>query len=96
MGVDYAHFALGRNEPLPKKLLPAEGERFDLVAANILGPLLIRFADEITPYAASQLILSGILTELYPDVRAAYEARGFVEQSTKTIGEWTTGLFLRG
>ena len=96
VGVDYAHFALGRNEPLPKKLLPAEGERFDLVAANILGPLLIRFADEIAPYAASQLILSGILTELYPDVRAAYVARGFVEQSTKTIGEWTTGLFLRG
>jgi len=95
VNVDYAHFALGRNEMLPKALLPKKGTKFDLVAANILGPLLIRFADEIVPYAASRLILSGILTELYPEVRSAYEARGFVEQSTKTIGEWTTGLFLR-
>ena len=35
------------------------------------------------------------LTELYPEVRAAFEARGFKEQSHKTIGEWTTGLLRR-
>lgn len=93
--VDYAHFALGRNEPLPESLRPKEGETFDLVAANILGPLLIRFADEIVPYASNRLILSGILTELYPEVRAAYEQRGFREVSSKTIGEWQTGLFVR-
>ena len=95
--VDYAHFALGRKDPLPAALCPVDGNRqFGLVAANILGPLLIRFADEIVPYAKSHLILSGILTELYPEVRAAYESRGFVELSSKTIGEWTTGLFSRG
>ena len=93
--VDYAHFALGRNEPLPESLRLKEGETFDLVAANILGPLLIRFADEIVPYASDRLILSGILTELYPEVRAAYEQRGFREVSSKTVGEWQTGLFVR-
>ncbi len=95
VNVDYAHFALGRNATLPESMRLAEGGPFDLVAANILGPLLIRFADEIVSYAASRLILSGILTEFYPDVRTAYERRGFNEESTKTVGEWTTGLFTR-
>ena len=69
--------------------------KYDLVAANILGPLLIRFADEIVPYVGKNLIISGILTELYPEVLAAYESRGFKEVSRKTIGEWTTGLLTK-
>jgi len=64
----------------------------DLVAANILGPLLIRFADEIVPTVGRNLIISGILTELYPEVLAAFVSRGLVEVSRRTIGEWTTGL----
>ena len=67
----------------------------DLVVANILGPLLIRFADEIAPCATRHLVISGILTTLYPDVLAAYVARGFEEVSRKTLGEWTTGLLRR-
>ncbi len=67
----------------------------DLVVANILGPLLIRFADEIAPCAKRHLVISGILTTLYPDVLAAYAARGFEEVSRKTLGEWTTGLLRR-
>ena len=67
----------------------------DLVVANILGPLLIRFADEIAPCVKSKLVISGILTSLYPEVLAVYEAKGFVEVSHKTIGEWTTGLLTR-
>jgi ribosomal protein L11 methyltransferase len=67
----------------------------DLVAANILGPLLIRFADEIVPCVKRHLIISGILEELYPEVLAAYTARGLVELSRTTIGEWTTGLLVR-
>ena len=69
--------------------------RYDLVAANILGPLLIRFADEIVPSVGKDLIISGILTELYPEVLAAYEARGLREVSRRTIGEWTTGLLTK-
>ncbi len=67
----------------------------DLVAANILGPLLIRFADEICAAVSKRIIISGILTELYPEVLAAFNARGLKEVSRKTIGEWTTGLLER-
>ena len=87
--VDFFRHALGRAAP-DSPLAPA-----DLVAANILGPLLIRFADEIVPCVGRWLIVSGILTELYPEVLAAYRARGLDELSRKTLGEWTTGLFAR-
>ena len=64
----------------------------DLVVANILGPLLIAFADEIAGYVKKDLVVSGILTELYSEVLATFAARGFREVSRKTLGEWTTGL----
>ena len=67
----------------------------DFVVANILGPLLIAFADEIAGYAKKTLIVSGILNELYPKVRGAFAALGFSEVSRKTIGEWTTGCLCR-
>ena len=67
----------------------------DFVVANILGPLLIAFADEIASYAKKTLIVSGILAELYPEVLAAFQLRGFREVSRKTIGEWTTGHLSR-
>ena len=67
----------------------------DFVVANILGPLLIAFADEIASYAKKTLIVSGILSELYPEVLAAFQSRGFREVSRKTIGEWTTGHLSR-
>ena len=67
----------------------------DIVVANILGPLLVRFAEEIAPCAAGDLVVSGILSELYPEVLAAYAARGFAEVSRKTLGEWTTGRLRR-
>ncbi|MBO6121718.1 MAG: 50S ribosomal protein L11 methyltransferase [Kiritimatiellae bacterium] len=67
----------------------------DIVVANILGPLLIAFAEEIASYAKKTLIVSGILNELYPEVRGAFAALGFSEVSRKTIGEWTTGCLCR-
>lgn len=88
--IEIVKFALGR------KQIAAPDRVYDLVAANILGPLLIRFADEIVAYVGNRLIISGILSELYPEVLSAYEARGFVELSRKTIGEWTTGLLKKG
>lgn len=72
------------------------GDRaFDVVVANVLGPILIQFAPQIAPLVAAdgRLVLSGILDELYPDVAAAYAALGFAECSSKLIGEWRTGLF---
>jgi len=71
--------------------------RFDVVAANVLGPILVRFAAEIVRTVkrgpSSRLILSGILDEVYPEVKAAYEAQGCRELATRLIGEWRTGLF---
>ena len=67
----------------------------DLVVANILGPLLIAFADEILSYVKETLVISGILAELYPEVLGAFTDRGLREVSRKTIGEWSTGLLRR-
>jgi ribosomal protein L11 methyltransferase len=86
--VEYVKYALGG-------VVKREWEGADLVVANILGPLLIRFADEIVPAAKSKLVISGILTEIYPEVLDAYVKRGFTEISRKTLGEWTTGLLRR-
>ena len=86
--VDYCKYALGGK--VRKAWTPA-----DVVAANILGPLLIRFVDEITPTVRKNLIISGILTELYEEVLAVYLKAGFTEISRKTYGEWTTGLLER-
>ena len=102
-GVDI-HFV--RGDLCNKSTLPdvkKTGDRqFDVVAANVLGPILTRFAKEIAPLVApgGRLILSGILdTEtdpVYREVKAAYEALGFRELSSKLIGEWRTGLFTNG
>ena len=83
---------------LQEKSKDASDETFqpaDLVVANILGPLLIAFADEIVGYVKKTLVVSGILNELYADVLSAFAARGFREVSRKTLGEWTTGLLIR-
>ena len=79
-----------RNDPAARPF-----EAADLVVANILGPLLIAFADEIVGYVKKNLVISGILTELYPEVLAAFTSRGFREVSRKTLGEWSTGLLTR-
>ena len=89
-GVTVEYFKYGLGAKVKKDLGAA-----DLVAANILGPLLIRFVDEIVPCVKSHLIISGILTTLYPEVLSAYEKRGLKEVSHKTIGEWTTGLLVK-
>ena len=74
-----------------------EIEPADFVAANVLGPVLIRFADRIARLVVpgGHIVLSGILCDLDPEVRSRYEAIGFSEVSSKTIGEWRTGLLRR-
>ena len=87
----YPDLALqGRHVDAAERFEPA-----DVVVANILGPLLIAFADEIAGYAKRDLVVSGILAEIYPDVRSAFEQCGFQEVSQKQLGEWVTGLLTR-
>ena len=61
--VDLKKFALGRGETFSATTPQPDG-KYDVVAANILGPLLIRFADEIVRYVGKRLIISGILLEI--------------------------------
>ena len=69
----------------------------DFVAANVLGPVLIRFAGRIASFVndGGKIVLSGILDELYPEVRDAYAKFGIAEVSSKLVGEWRTGLFAK-
>jgi len=68
---------------------------FDIVAANILAPVLIEHAAVIGTAVADggHLLLAGILTSQFPDVRAAYLAIGFNECEIVVEGEWTCGRF---
>lgn len=71
----------------------------EVVVANILAPILLaaapRIARAVAPDPGAALVLSGILGEQYPRVRAAYEAFGFREEASLAIGEWTSGLLRR-
>jgi len=71
----------------------------DVVVANILAPVLIRFAPQVAASVASgpqtRLVVSGILDEQYAAVRAAYEAQGFAEVENLLIENWRSGLFGR-
>ncbi len=94
----YPDLALNQTRPCESRsdaAIPTFNRQYDVVVANILGPLLIAFADEIASYVKESLIVSGILEELYPEVLAAFTARGFTEVSRQTLGEWTTGLLRR-
>ena len=72
---------------------------YDLVLANLLAGILIRWADRITAVvsqaAGSGLVLSGILEKQYEAVRSAYVARGFKEQESLVLEGWQTGCFCR-
>ncbi len=71
----------------------------DVVVANILAPVLIRFAREIagsvTAGPQARLVVSGILDEQYAAVRAAFEAQGFAEAESLLLDIWRSGLFRR-
>ena len=77
--------------------VPGTAAPADVVAANVLAPVLVRFAREVGALVnpGGRLILSGILDEQYDEVRAAYAALGFTELSNRLIGEWRTGLFTK-
>ena len=77
--------------------VPGTAVPADVVAANVLAPVLVRFAREVGALVnpGGRLILSGILDEQYDEVRAAYVALGFTELSNRLIGEWRTGLFTK-
>lgn len=70
---------------------------FTVVAANILAVVLDAQAETVARLVApgGHLILSGILTGQYPAIKGRYATLGFRELRTRTIDEWTSGLYRR-
>ena len=68
-----------------------------VVVANVLAPVLVKFAASIARCVrrvpGNALILSGILETQYDEVRDTYVALGFREVKNILVGEWKTGLF---
>ena len=79
----------------PPVRAPAPFPPADLVVANILGPLLVAFADEIASMCRSRLVVSGMLDSQRDEVLAAFAPLGFAEASRRTAGEWSTSLLVR-
>jgi ribosomal protein L11 methyltransferase len=76
---------------------PAVGSR--IVIANILAPVLIRFAPRLKSFlihddTPAYLLLSGILDTQFAEVRQCFEALGFTCEQTRTIDVWTSGIFV--
>ena len=65
-------------------------DKFDLVVANIIAPVLVKLAPQLIEKLnpGGQLILSGILAEQLEMVREIYEAEGFFIDHQLTEGEW--------
>jgi ribosomal protein L11 methyltransferase len=69
--------------------------RFDLIFANILMKPLIRLSPDVVQALkqGGNLILSGILEEQEPLVRAAYQNRGLVFVRRTRLEGWSTLVF---
>lgn len=65
----------------------------EVVAANILAPVLIEFAAPIAKSVkpGGDLIISGILDTLYKDVLSTFISHGFIERENMLIDEWRSG-----
>jgi ribosomal protein L11 methyltransferase len=72
-----------------------EGQKFDIVIANILAPVLMMNADRIVSALkpASKLLLSGILHTQFDEIVDSFELAGVSLIARKQVDEWSTGLF---
>ncbi|MEA3332364.1 MAG: 50S ribosomal protein L11 methyltransferase [Pseudomonadota bacterium] len=66
-------------------------EKFTLIVANIIAPVLLQLAHDFTRLLkpGGRLILSGILVEQLPELKKEYTDLGLIVKSTETMGEWT-------
>ena len=73
------------------------GRQYQVLVANILATVLLSCVDNLLKHLApgpdSRLILSGILTEQYPELKSVFESKGLVELDSALIDEWTSGVF---
>jgi ribosomal protein L11 methyltransferase len=73
-------------------------EKFEVVCANLMAPLLIAERDRILNRLApgGTLILAGILASEFEAVKARYEEAGLELFADKVEREWRSGAFRRG
>ena len=72
-------------------------QKYEVVCANLMAPLLIAERDRILNRLAAggTLILAGILATEFESVRARYESAGLKLIATKQEREWQSGSFHR-
>jgi ribosomal protein L11 methyltransferase len=77
------------------KLSPASAQKYEVICANLVAELLIAGAKKILGRLArnGRLIVAGILTTQFAEVRQAFEKRGLELLDTKSEREWQSGLF---
>ena len=71
-------------------------KQYDIVIANIMAHILVANRDVLKALMGenAHLILAGILTEEYSDVRKQFEELGLQEVDSITEDEWTGGMFI--
>jgi ribosomal protein L11 methyltransferase len=77
--------------------MPATGEQFDLVCANLIYDLLIAEREKLVSRLKPDgtLMLAGILTEQFAAVQRAFRLTGMKLVAQQTEREWTSGAFQR-
>ncbi len=78
-----------------------EDRQYRVVVANILASALLENAEKLVHLLDWEkppafLIVSGILTRQYPDIRTAFTRLGLREIESATIDEWRSGCFSTG
>jgi len=83
-----------RTADLAEYQSPQEGG-FDVVAANILGNVLLRNREKIKSLVkpGGHLILAGILIEEFDKIAAGFVEIGFTQLDAMSEKEWRSGLF---
>ena len=72
-------------------------KKYDIVIANIMAHILVANRDVLKALMGegAHLILAGILTEEYDEVRNKFEELGLKEVESITEDEWTGGMFVQ-
>ena len=74
---------------------PAKLKKYDVTVVNILAHIILKSVDTITDFVPEKgfLILAGILSEEYEQLKEAFLYSGFTEIASDTESEWTGGFF---
>ncbi len=71
-------------------------KKYDIVIANIMAHILVENREILKNMMKydSHLIIAGILTEEYCEVRTKFEELGLTQVNSLTEDEWTGGMFI--